>query len=95
MRRSEVAPRVMNQDGDERRSASLIEASAELKRALVGFAFSPRIERHLERFMLESAGPDEVLAEDEAIDAVDRFVLCTVCRTARPCWTSSWPAGRI
>ena len=25
--------------------------------------------------MLESAGPDEVLAEDEAIDAVDRFVL--------------------
>jgi hypothetical protein len=70
-----VAPRVMNRGGDERSLACLIERSAELKRALVGFALSPRMERHLERFMLESTGPDEVLIEDEAIDAIDRFVL--------------------
>jgi hypothetical protein len=42
---------------------------------LVGFALSPRMERHLKRFMSESAGPYEVLIEDEAIDAVDRFAL--------------------
>ncbi len=49
--------------------------SAELKRALVDFALSPRMERHLERFMGEGAGPDEVLIEDEAIDTIDRFAL--------------------
>ena len=49
--------------------------SAELKRALVDFALSPRMERHLERFMGEGAGSHEVLIEDEAIDAVDRFAL--------------------
>jgi hypothetical protein len=38
--------------------ACLIERSAELKRALVDFALGPRMERHLERFMLES-GPHE------------------------------------
>jgi hypothetical protein len=33
------------------------------------------MERHLERFMREGAGPDAVLIEDEAIDAIDRFAL--------------------
>jgi hypothetical protein len=70
-----VALRAMNQSRDERSLACLIERSAELKRALVGFALSPRMERHLERFMQEGAGPDEVLIEDEAIDAIDRFAL--------------------
>jgi hypothetical protein len=62
----------LNQGGHERPLASLIERSAELKRALVDFALSPRMERHLERFKPGSAGPDEALMEDEAIDAVDR-----------------------
>ena len=57
-RRSEVAPRAMNEGGDERSLACLIERSAELKRALVDFALSPRFERQLERFMLEGAGPE-------------------------------------
>src|SRR5712692_6747239 len=74
-RRSDVAPRAMNHGGDEPSLACLIERSAELKRALVGFALSLRFERHLERFMREGAGPDEVLIEDEAIDAIDRFAL--------------------
>lgn len=73
--RSDVASRTMNQVGDERSLAGLIERSAELKRALVDFALSPRMERHLERFMGEGAGPDEVLIEDEAIEAIDRFAL--------------------
>lgn len=68
-------PRAMNHGGDEPSLACLIERSAELKRALVGFALSPRFERHLERFMREGAGPHEVLIEDEAIDAIDRFAL--------------------
>ena len=34
-------------NGDEPSLASLIERSAELKRALVDFALSPRFERHL------------------------------------------------
>ena len=42
---------------------------------MVGFALSPRMERHLERFMSESAGPHEALIGDEAIDAIDRFAL--------------------
>ena len=54
---------------------SLIERSAELKRALVDFALSPRFERQLERFMLEAAGPEAVLDEDEAIGVIDRFAL--------------------
>jgi hypothetical protein len=70
-----VAPRVMNRSGDERSLACLIERSAELKRALVGFALSSRMERHLERFVSESAGPNEALTADEAIDAIDRFAL--------------------
>ncbi|HEX6523921.1 MAG TPA: hypothetical protein VF070_28555 [Streptosporangiaceae bacterium] len=70
-----MASRLTNQGGDERSLASLIARSAELKRALVDFALSPRMERHLERFLVEGAGPAQVLVEDEAIDAVDRFAL--------------------
>ena len=59
---------------DEPSLASLIERSAELKRALVRFALSPRLERQAERFVLES-GSDEIPDEGEAIDAIDRFAL--------------------
>ena len=59
---------------DEPSLASLIERSAELKRALVGFALSPRFERQMEGFVLES-GSDEIPDEGEAIDAIDRFAL--------------------
>jgi hypothetical protein len=65
----------VNQGSDEPSLACVIERGAKLKRALVDFALSPRMERHLERFMVEGAGPREVLAEDEAIDAIDRFAL--------------------
>jgi hypothetical protein len=84
----------MRQGGDERSLAWLIERSAELKRALVGFALSPRMERHLERFMSESAGLHEVLIEDEAIDAVDRFALLYRLpngKTVLDQFMSSWP----
>jgi hypothetical protein len=70
-----VAPRTMSQGGDEPSLARLIERSAELKRALVGFVLSPRLERQLERFMRDGAGIHEVLIEDEAIDLIDRFAL--------------------
>ena len=85
----------MNHGGDKRSLASLIERGAELKRALVDFALSPRMQRHLERFMADGAGLDEVLVEDEAIDAVDRFALLYRLPNGKACWTSSWPAGRI
>jgi len=68
-----MAPRAMN--GDEPSLASLIERSAELKRALVDFALSPRFERHLEQFMLEAADPFKELSEGEAIGVIDRFAL--------------------
>jgi hypothetical protein len=55
-----VALRAMNQGGDGRSLASLINRSAELKRVLVDFALSPRMDRHLERFMGEGASPHEV-----------------------------------
>ena len=74
-RRSEVALRAMNHDDHEPSLASLIERSAELKRALVDFALSPRFERHLERFMLEAADPYQDLSEGEAIGVIDRFAL--------------------
>lgn len=48
----------MSDGGDEAPLASLIERSAELKRALVDFACGPRFERHLAPFMLEAAGPE-------------------------------------
>jgi hypothetical protein len=65
----------MNDNGDEALLASLIERSAELKRALVDFACSPRFERHLAPFMLEAADPDGDLGEGEAIGIIDRFTL--------------------
>jgi hypothetical protein len=65
----------MKHSGDEPSLASLIERSAELKRALVDFTCSPRFERHLTRFMLEAAGPEGDLSEDEAIGIIDRFAL--------------------
>jgi hypothetical protein len=62
-------------DDGEPSLACLIERSAELKQALVGFALSPRCQRHLERFMREAAGPGKVLTEGETIDIIDRFAL--------------------
>ncbi len=54
---------------------SLIERSAELKRALVDFACGPLLERHLTRFMPKSVRPGEVLDEGDAAGLVDRFAL--------------------
>ena len=65
----------MNHRGGEPALGWLIERSAELKRALVDFALSPRFERYLERVMLEGAGPYQELTEDEAIEVIDRFAL--------------------
>jgi hypothetical protein len=53
--------------------AVLIERSAELKRDLVDFACSPRLERSLAAAMLE-AGLDEP-EEADAINTIDRFAL--------------------
>ena len=89
-----MALRAMNQGSDEPSLACLIVRSAELKRALVDFALSPRMERHLERFMVEGAGPQEVLIEDEAIDAIDRFVLLYRLpngKTVLDQFLASWP----
>jgi len=54
----------MNHGGGEPPLASLIEHSAELKRALVDLALSPRFERHLEQFMLEATDPYQELSEE-------------------------------
>jgi hypothetical protein len=54
---------------------SLIERSAELKGALVDFACSPRLTRHLTGFMQKSVGPREILGEGDAAGLVDRFAL--------------------
>ncbi len=70
-----MAPRAVNRGGGELPLASLIERGAELKRALVDFALSPRCERRLERFMLEATDPWQELSEGEAIDVIDRFAL--------------------
>lgn len=70
-----MAPRAVNHGGGELPLASLIERSAELKRALVDFALSPPCERHLERFMLEATDPWQELSEGEAIGVIDRFAL--------------------
>ncbi len=51
----------MNHGGGEPSLASLIERSAELKRALVDFALSPRFQRPLKQFMLEAADPSPVI----------------------------------
>jgi hypothetical protein len=53
--------------------AVLIERSADLKRALVDFACSPRWERSLAVAMQE-AGLEEI-DEDDAIETIDRFAL--------------------
>jgi hypothetical protein len=42
---------------------------------LIDFAVSPRMGRHLERFLAEGADRHEVLIEDEAIDTLDWFAL--------------------
>ena len=84
----------MNRGSDQPSLARLIERSAELKRALVDFALSPRMGRDLERFMVEGAGPREVLIEDEAIDAVDRFALLYRLpngKTVLDQFLASWP----
>jgi hypothetical protein len=59
--------------GEEEGLAVLIERSAELKRDLVDFACSPRLERSLAAAMLE-AGLEEP-EEADAIGTIDRFVL--------------------
>jgi hypothetical protein len=64
-----------NHNDAEQSLESLIERSAELKGALVDFACSPRLERHLTRFMQKSVSPGEVLDEGEAAGLVDRFAL--------------------
>jgi hypothetical protein len=74
-RRSEVALQVRKRGDGEPSLASLIERSAELKRALVEFACSPRFGRHLRRFMLAAADTEGDLDEGEAIDIIDRFAL--------------------
>ncbi len=83
----------MNDSGDEASLASLIERSAELKRALVDFACSPRFERHLARFM-EAAGPGGELNEGEAIAIIDRFALqhrLPEGKTVLDQFLASWP----
>jgi hypothetical protein len=65
----------MDHGGGEPSLAFLIERSAELKRALVDFALSPRFERQLEQFMLKAADPYQELSEGEAIGVIDRFAL--------------------
>jgi hypothetical protein len=64
-----------DQSGGQPSLAFLIERSAQLKRDLVGFAYSPRFERSLTSAMLEAAGPEAELDEAEAIGVVDRFAL--------------------
>jgi hypothetical protein len=65
----------MNHSDAEPSLESLIERSAELKRALVDFACGPRFERHLMPFMLEAAGPQGELDEGDAVGTIDRFAL--------------------
>jgi hypothetical protein len=89
-----VAVQAVNQGSDEPSLACLIERGAELKRALVDYALSPRMGRHLERFMVEGVGPDEVLIEDETIDAIDRFALLYHLpngKTVLDQFLASWP----
>ena len=64
-----------NHNGGEQSLESLIERCAELKGALVDFACSPRLERHLTRFMQKSISPGDVLDEGDAAGLVDRFAL--------------------
>jgi hypothetical protein len=70
-----MALQTVTGSGEESLLASLIERSAELKRALVDFTCSSRFKRHLGRFMLEAADLAGNLDEDEAIAIIDRFAL--------------------
>ena len=70
-----MAPRAVNHDDAEPSLALLIERGAELKRALVDFALSPRFGRQLEQFMLDATDPWHELSEGEAIGVIDRFAL--------------------
>ncbi len=70
-----MVARAVNHGGGALSLATLIERSAELKRALVDFALSPRYGRHRERFLREAAGLDQVLSQGEAIGVIDRFAL--------------------
>ncbi len=63
----------MNGRHDGKELARLIERSSELKRDLVAFACSPRLERALAAAVAE-AGLDES-AEADAIGTIDRFAL--------------------
>ena len=73
--RSEVASQTMNHDDTKPALGALIARSAELKRALVDLAVSPRYERHLARFVAEASDRGEALAEGDAINVIDRFAL--------------------
>ncbi|MFE7527257.1 hypothetical protein ACFU7Y_16265 [Kitasatospora sp. NPDC057542] len=53
----------------------LIERCAELKGELVEFAQSARFDRWLTPLLLEAAGPERRLDEDEAIRIIDHFIL--------------------
>jgi hypothetical protein len=64
----------------EEELARLIERSAELKRDLVDFACSPRLERSLAAAMAEA--DLEELEEADAIGIIDRFALQYRMRTA-------------
>ncbi|MDT0469396.1 hypothetical protein [Streptomyces gibsoniae] len=59
----------------ERLLTDLIERSAELKGRLVAFGQSSRFDRWLTPLLLEAAGPERRLDEDEAIRIVDHFIL--------------------
>ena len=71
----------------EGRLAVLIERTAELKRGLVEFACSPRLERSLAAAMVE-AGLEE-LDEADAIGTIDRFAL----RENERSWSSTRMTG--
>ena len=70
----------MNGRRGEEELARLIERSAELKRDLVDFACSPRLERSLAAAMAEA--DLEELEEADAIGIIDRFALQYRMRTA-------------
>ena len=56
-----MTPWAINHGGGEPSLASLIERSAELRRALVDFALSLRFGRHLGQFMLEGRRSTSVI----------------------------------
>jgi hypothetical protein len=70
-----VALQTMNHDDTKAMLAALIARSAQLKRALVDLAVSPRYKRHLEKSVAEARELGEALPEDDAINVIDRFAL--------------------